>query len=523
MTATDHWAETSLGSICEFINGRAFKPSEWGKDGKPIIRIQNLNNVSASYNHFDGFVDPRHQVADGDLLFAWSGTPGTSFGAHIWTGAPAVLNQHIFRVVFDQSKLDPRFLKLAINQTLEELIGQAHGGVGLRHITKSVLLKTKVRIAPLDEQVRIAEVVANAETKIAATAVSLDSALRAVEQYRGACLDIAFGDGDGTAANKRAYRLLGDLVDEGPVNGWSPKTGPDATGALTLKLSATTSGSLRLDDATVKRVYEIPPENSRFWLRSGDLLVQRANSLEYLGAAAIFDGPTSTYIYPDLMMRLRIADPVLREYLWRYLNSPSARRYIRSNATGTSGSMPKISGSTLRALPVPLPHKADYKSVVEFVDKTMTVVEAVKRQIGVAATTLGGIRPSIIDRAFKGTLFPSDAQRSTPVDLRELLTTAKKEKHRPIKSAAAAPRPSAPRSSKGPRNEQMAEQRRVDVSSNHLQTTILTLGGTPTAKEVWRESGLMIDEFYKQLRQEISLGQVAVGKSPELLVANHAH
>lgn len=36
-----------LGDIASFINGRAFKPSEWSKKGLPIIRIQNLNDLNA--------------------------------------------------------------------------------------------------------------------------------------------------------------------------------------------------------------------------------------------------------------------------------------------------------------------------------------------------------------------------------------------------------------------------------------------------------------------------------------------
>jgi type I restriction enzyme, S subunit len=130
------WAIAEIGQICSLINGKAFKPSDWTDTGLPFIRIQNLNNPSASFNHFDGSVADQFLVQHGELLFAWSGTPGTSFGAHIWSGETAVLNQHIFRVLFNDEVIEKRFLRLAINQKLEELIGKARGGVGLRHVTK---------------------------------------------------------------------------------------------------------------------------------------------------------------------------------------------------------------------------------------------------------------------------------------------------------------------------------------------------------------------------------------------------
>ena len=149
------WAETEIGSLCDLINGRAFKPSDWTESGLPIVRIQNLNNEDASYNHYDGPVDDRFLIEPGQLLFAWSGTPGTSFGAHIWRGDHAVLNQHIFKVLFDEKNIDKRFFATAINQTLDELIAKAHGGVGLRHVTKGVFEATKVWVPPLNEQRRI--------------------------------------------------------------------------------------------------------------------------------------------------------------------------------------------------------------------------------------------------------------------------------------------------------------------------------------------------------------------------------
>ena len=134
------WIQAEIGELCDLINGRAFKPTEWSDEGLPIIRIQNLNNPNAPFNHFDGELADKHRIQYGDLLFAWSGTPGTSFGAHVWKGDDAALNQHIFKVAFDESRIDKRFLRYAINQTLDELVAGAHGGVGLRHVTKGLSL-----------------------------------------------------------------------------------------------------------------------------------------------------------------------------------------------------------------------------------------------------------------------------------------------------------------------------------------------------------------------------------------------
>ena len=84
-----------------------------------------------------------------------SGTPGTSFGAHVWERGPAVLNQHIFKSIIIGDAFEIPFLKLAINSRLLELIEQAHGGVGLQHITKPKLEAVVLTLPPLAEQHRI--------------------------------------------------------------------------------------------------------------------------------------------------------------------------------------------------------------------------------------------------------------------------------------------------------------------------------------------------------------------------------
>lgn len=125
-----------LGDVCEVYNGRAFKSSEWGTVGLPIIRIQNLKAQNASFNYFAGQVDIKHQVNPGDLLFAWSGTPETSFGAHLWSGPRAVLNQHIFKLVPDISRVDVNYLYAVLTSLVPAFISQARGGGGLAHLNR---------------------------------------------------------------------------------------------------------------------------------------------------------------------------------------------------------------------------------------------------------------------------------------------------------------------------------------------------------------------------------------------------
>ena len=153
--APGSWGWVYLGEAMNLVNGKAFKSGEWASEGLPIIRIQNLNDVAASFNYCSFTVKEQYYVADGDLLLSWSGTPGTSFGAFVWTRGKAVLNQHIFRCEPRGNAYDISFLRLAINCRLAEMIDRAHGGVGLRHVTRGKLDGLWLVLPPFLEQKRI--------------------------------------------------------------------------------------------------------------------------------------------------------------------------------------------------------------------------------------------------------------------------------------------------------------------------------------------------------------------------------
>ena len=142
----NEWQIKPIKEICVLVNGRAFKPNEWAKSGLPIIRIQNLNNGLALFNYCNFGVEEKYYVNRGDLLFAWSGTPGTSFGAHIWEGPRAVLNQHIFKVLIDEGKVNKKFLMHVLNKNVGQYIQKAHGTAGLAHITKGKFENSEIKI-----------------------------------------------------------------------------------------------------------------------------------------------------------------------------------------------------------------------------------------------------------------------------------------------------------------------------------------------------------------------------------------
>ena len=162
----DSWEWVRVRSCTELYNGRAFKPTDWTQDGLPIVRIQNLNDHNAPFNRYDKQVDEEVHLYGGELLFAWSGTPGTSFGAHIWDRGEAVLNQHIFKLVFNEDCLFKPYFMYALNERVGSLIKAAHGSAGLQHVTRGVFESTLIPLPPYEEQIRIVKKLAEIEPLI---------------------------------------------------------------------------------------------------------------------------------------------------------------------------------------------------------------------------------------------------------------------------------------------------------------------------------------------------------------------
>jgi type I restriction enzyme S subunit len=154
----EHWEVLPLKYLTRFYNGFAFKPADWGSAGTPIIRIENLNGGEVFNFTTRDDIPARLRVRLGDLLFAWSGNRGTSFGAFVWDRRfEGYLNQHIFKLEgYDLDSAYFAHLLRAVTRHVEE---QAHGIIGLVHITKSKLASVRVPVAPAGEQQRIARTI----------------------------------------------------------------------------------------------------------------------------------------------------------------------------------------------------------------------------------------------------------------------------------------------------------------------------------------------------------------------------
>jgi type I restriction enzyme S subunit len=150
------WELMKLKYLTEFHNGLAFKPSDWASSGVPIIRIQNLNGSNEFNYTIKTDLPDFLLIGRGDMMFAWSGNPGTSFGPFIWNhDFDGYLNQHIFKLAGFTGHA--KYFYYTLKAVTKHVEDETHGIIGLVHITKPELGSIRVPVAPIDEQVLIAD------------------------------------------------------------------------------------------------------------------------------------------------------------------------------------------------------------------------------------------------------------------------------------------------------------------------------------------------------------------------------
>jgi len=146
------WCETELGNTGLFINGLAFKASDWGKEGRPIIRIQNLSGMSSEYNFTSGEYSDGHVARQGDLLVSWSAT----LDAFVWDGPEGIVNQHIFKVIPNEEAVTREYLYWLLKHEVRQLSrGQHAHGLAMMHINRGPFLSHRIILPTLAEQNRI--------------------------------------------------------------------------------------------------------------------------------------------------------------------------------------------------------------------------------------------------------------------------------------------------------------------------------------------------------------------------------
>jgi type I restriction enzyme, S subunit len=412
-------------------------------------------------------------------------------------------------------QLNSRYLQHYFSSpSFRELICDGVTGVGgsLTRAQPKRVAEFPVPIAPLAEQKRIADKLDAVFTHVDACRDRLDRVPAILKRFRQAIVEAASG-GMLTEDWRQTVGLtsgwctgtLSDLFNGKPRNGYSPRTVERITPVRSLTLTATTSG--RFKPEHFKYIDEAIPDNSHLWLQPGDILIQRANTLEYVGTSALYDGPPSAYIYPDLMMKARAGDLVMPKFLLLVLQSRAVRTHFRENATGTAGNMPKINQQTVLTAPASWPARDEQAEIVRRVDSLFALADTLEARLAAARTHVDRLTPALLSKAFRGELVPQD-----PNDEPANVLLARIAAQRATTAVEPTSRP--PRKARVPRAPKevaiMTKSRQdEDVMGQPYLANLLRRVPAPTSAEtLFKMAELPVADFYKQLAWEVDKGYV---------------
>ena len=384
-------AAASLGDVAEFVNGAAFKPEDWGSDGLPIIRIQNLTDPTKAFNRTLRTVPDRLRVRAGDLLVSWSAT----LGVFEWAGpGDGLLNQHIFRVLPDKSKIDKRYLRHGLERAITDMQMHLHGAT-MQHVNRGEFLGTQLYLPSISEQRRIAEVLDRAET------------LRAQRRQALAQLDaLAESIFESLSGNSRgSVKTIGELLSSGALlvhkDGNHGSLYPRADDFVQVGVPFISARAIRDDGRINDRLIEhLHPDKAAKlrlgWIIEGDVLLSHNASV---GKVACYDGRFKSALIGTSLTAFRPNPQVLTSaYLTAALRSSRFQRSLEKNMGQTTrNQVPITAQRDLQLSLPPLEVQRKFANQIEAVERAKALQHA-------SLASLDALFASLQHRAFRGEL-----------------------------------------------------------------------------------------------------------------------
>ena len=289
-----------LGDVATYVNGYAFKPEDRGNVGLPIIRIQDLTGHAYDLGFYDGEYPSKIEINNGDILISWS----ASLGVYVWDKGKALLNQHIFKVVFDKVDIDKKYFVYAVRRKLDEMVMKTHGAT-MKHIVKKDFDETKIPYPTMEEQIEIAKKL----DKVLYIIQKRKQELELLDDLIKARFVEMFGNPYVNPLKWKKLKIK-DAVTVEPQNGlYKPQSDyvTDGSGIPILRIDGFYDGMVT-DFASLKRLKCSETEKQKYVLLEDDVVINRVNSIEYLGKCAHIKGLLEDTVYESNMMRMHF-DP----------------------------------------------------------------------------------------------------------------------------------------------------------------------------------------------------------------------
>lgn len=327
----------------------------------PFVRTSDVGKVGRSAR-FSGAADTLTEAAieelrlrqfpAGTVLFPKSGA-STFLNHRVLLSEPAYVSSHLACIVPESEKALPEFVyHILCSVDARDLVpDQAYPSLRL-----NVLGELEIPLPPLEVQREIVAEIEGYQRVIDGARVVIDNYLPQIP-----------------IEPEWPIVELADVIVGKPKNGYSGKPVSYETDLKVLTLTATTSGVL--DATKFKYIDEDIAPHAECRCRKNDIYLQRGNTAELVGTAAIFDLEDDGFIYPDLMIRVQAdQEKITPDFLLAVLQASNTREFLKANATGSAGSMPKINQKIVNRIPIFLPPLETQENIVSEINAEKSII-----------------------------------------------------------------------------------------------------------------------------------------------------
>jgi type I restriction enzyme, S subunit len=381
------WKWVKLGEICDKIslNNIKIKQKDYKEKGKFPVVDQGQDLIG-------GYFD------DENLLIP-NEPPYIVFGDHTkvkkYINFKFIAGADGVKVLKSKEIANPKFLFYSLFTIKIEDKGYA------RHF--QLLEKELFPLPPLSVQEKIVEKIETLLSELDRGKAQLLTAQAQLKTYRQAVLKYAF-EGKLTGYTEGwDWVKLGEVFKGTPQNGIYKPSTEYGQGFRIMRIDGFYDGVI-LPDYAYKRLNLNEDEINRYSLEIGDLLINRVNSLPYLGKCGLVNKIIETTVFESNIMRIKLNNvKVVPKFVSTYLTSKMGLTELRKNAKHAVNQA-SINQTDVSNVQFPLPPLSIQAKIVSEIESRLSVCDKLEETIKTSLLQSESLRQSVLKRAFEGKL-----------------------------------------------------------------------------------------------------------------------
>lgn len=400
------WKWVKLKELCEVVTGTtpSKNNSEYYSNEFPFYKPTDLEageNVIFSRDSLSGLgIKAARYVPEGSTLVTCI---GATIGKTGFIKKGGAFNQQI-NAIIPSNNFHPKFIYYqTISPHFQKQIKDNASSTTLPIINKGKFEVLSIVFPPLSIQTQIVEKLEALLSELDKGKTQLLTAQAQLKTYRQAVLKYAFegkltGDMEGWQWVK-----LGTVFNGTPQNGIYKPSTEYGQGFPIMRIDGFYDGII-LSDYAYKRLRLNKDEISKYSLDIGDLLVNRVNSLPYLGKCGLVNKLRETTVFESNIMRIKLDNnKVLPQYISTFLSSRKGLIELRKNAKHAVNQA-SINQTDVSNVIIPFPPLSTQQKIVTEIESRLSVCDKLEETLKVSLEQCETLRQSLLKRAFEGRL-----------------------------------------------------------------------------------------------------------------------